>query len=102
MRVRWQACFLTVILLTGCVASTRAVQETGACEYQSKTLVLDVQPLPMPYGCHGHQAVCAAYLIGAGAVGVATTIVSGSIVLVGNTVYWLERQAGCLLGPAAQ
>jgi hypothetical protein len=96
-------------LAAGCAATARTVPMESACGRQSKTLVLDVRPLPMPYGCLGHQSVCAAYLIGAGAVGAATTVVSGSIVLIGNTLHWVERQADCLFteskgtpdGPAA-
>ncbi|MBC8057084.1 MAG: hypothetical protein H7Y61_10945, partial [Rhizobiales bacterium] len=38
---------------------------------------------------------CAALVVGAIAVTTATVIVSGSIVVVGNIVYWLERRARC-------
>ena len=40
---------------------------------------------------------CAYVLVAIGAVAAATAVVSGSIVLVGNVVYWLERQGKCAL-----
>lgn len=45
-------------------------------------------------GCSGHHG-CASYLV-VGAVSAASMGVSGSIVIVGNVVYWLEKQGKCL------
>ena len=38
---------------------------------------------------------CVALLAATGAVTAATAVVSGSIALVGNVVYWFERQGQC-------
>ena len=36
-----------------------------------------------------------------GFVTAASVVVSGSIAIVANTVYWIERQGRCIRGPAA-
>lgn len=38
---------------------------------------------------------CLVLIVGAGVVTAATVIVSGSVVIVGNIAYWLERQSSC-------
>ena len=38
---------------------------------------------------------CAYFLVGIGAVVATTAVVSGSVVVVGNTVYWLEKRGKC-------
>ena len=38
---------------------------------------------------------CVAMILAVGATTAASVIVSGSIVIVGNVAYWLERQATC-------
>jgi hypothetical protein len=35
--------------------------------------------------------------VAVGAVAAASVVVSGSIVVVGNVVYWLEKQGKCLV-----
>jgi len=40
---------------------------------------------------------CAYVLVAIGAVAAASAVVSGSIVLVGNIVYWAEKQGKCAL-----
>jgi hypothetical protein len=87
-------------LLAGCAATARQVAYTDDCNVQTKTMVLDIKALPLPGGCYGHHQVCLAYLLTAGAIGAATVVVSGSIVAVGNTFYWLERQGTCLFNSA--
>ena len=44
---------------------------------------------------------CQAALVSAVAVTAVTAIVSGSIVVVGNMVFWAERRAGCTVPPQA-
>ena len=45
------------------------------------------------HNCGGDA--CAALLASLGVVAAASAVVSGSIVIVGNIVYWFERQQGC-------
>jgi len=44
-------------------------------------------------GCQNQS--CLAMILAVGATTAASVIVSGSIVIVGNIAYWLERQATC-------
>ena len=60
-------------------------------------MTLEVQQVGTLMGCQGDA--CAGALVAFGAVSAATAIVSGSIVLIGNVVYWLERQGQCLAPP---
>jgi hypothetical protein len=99
--MRAAAAFLIACLLGGCAATARQVAYKDECDVETKTMVLDIKALPLPGGCYGHHQVCLAYLLTAGAVGAATVVVSGSIVAVGNTFYWLERQGNCLFNSAA-
>jgi len=50
--------------------------------------ILDENPLMR--GCHDDECLAAALVISAGSV-----LVSGTIVLAGNTVHWLEYQGTC-------
>jgi hypothetical protein len=42
---------------------------------------------------------CVALIVGASAVTAVSAIVSGTIVVAGNVVYWFERRAQCLGAP---
>lgn len=42
------------------------------------------------------NADCAGVLLVGGVVSAASAVISGSIVLVGNTVYWLEKRGRCV------
>jgi len=39
---------------------------------------------------------CVAVLLGTGIVSAATAVISGSIAVVGNVVYWVERERTCI------
>ena len=45
--------------------------------------------------CSSDEASCASFLAAVVAVPVTTIVLSGSIVVVGNTVHWMERQGKC-------
>ena len=45
-------------------------------------------------GCKNEE--CVALLVAAGVVSAATAVVSGSVVVTGNVVYWLEEKGSCL------
>lgn len=101
----WRKC-ITLILVTSltsaCVYYPKQVQYYDKdCDIESKRLVLDVEAMNGIGNCGGGEGalVCAAALLGVGAV---TMIVSGSIVLIGNTAYWLEKQGNCTSAPKLQ
>jgi hypothetical protein len=56
---------------------------------------MDLQPVQIAaiQGCSNQG--CAMLLAAAGATAAVSAVVSGSIVVVGNVVYWFERQGRC-------
>jgi hypothetical protein len=50
---------------------------------------------------HCSNQGCGVVVIAALGVTAASAIVSGSIVVIGNVVYWAERRVGCTAPPAA-
>jgi len=44
---------------------------------------------------HCENDACVALLVAVGAISAATAIVSGSIVMVGNIIYWYEKKGLC-------
>jgi hypothetical protein len=64
------------------------------CRLVRRQMTLEVQQLGYFGGCSNDG--CVALLVGFGVVAVASAVVSGSIAVVGNVVYWLERQGQCV------
>lgn len=87
------AVFLAAIL-QACVFVPRTIEVYDSdCRVTSKKM--DLQPVQIAaiQGCNHNS--CAALLVAAGATAAASAIVSGSIVIVGNVVYWIEKQGRC-------
>jgi hypothetical protein len=82
------------LLLSACVVVPRTeIVFDDDCKIQKRQMVLDVHQVGYFGGCANHG--CVALLVGAGAVATATAVISGSIAVVGNVVYWLERRGQC-------
>lgn len=81
--------------LTACVyvPRTTEVYDEG-CRIQAREMTLEVQQIGIFVGCHGRG--CGAVLVTLGAVTVASAVVSGSIVVAGNVVYWFEKRGRCM------
>lgn len=87
-----------VALVSGCVFYPREVDYYDAeCDITTRRLVLDT--VVIEGSCAGtnsydpnNDKACLALIV---AVGAASAIVSGSIVVVGNTVSWLEKTGRC-------
>lgn len=95
---RWAALFLVLALLGGCVFVPRTVQVYDAdCQITARQMVLDVQQI----GTIGHcsNEGCAAALVALGAAASVSAVISGSVVIVGNVVYWFEKRSLCREGP---
>jgi hypothetical protein len=86
---------LLAALLAGCVyvPRTNEVYDEG-CGIQAKQMTLDMQQIGVFVGCTNQG--CAALLVALGAVTVASAVVSGSIVVAGNVVYWFEKRGRCI------
>lgn len=81
-------------LLAGCVVVpvTRDVYDPN-CRMERREVTLEAAVVGQFGSCSGQG--CAALLAGLGLVSAATLVVSGSIAVVGNVVYWLEHEANC-------
>jgi len=89
---------LTLVLvslgaLVGCAypKTVRAYDEE--CQIVAREMVLDVTDPNASRICGSNG--CVGQLVLEAAVLAASTVVSGSIVVAGNVVYWLERKRNC-------
>jgi hypothetical protein len=80
--------------LQGCIVvpQTREVYDAD-CRTMTKEIVLETAVVGRLQGCAGDA--CVAMLVATGAITAASAVVSGSIALVGNVAYWIERQGRC-------
>ncbi len=65
-----------------------------ACHVHRRQMVLDMVQVGAFRGCANEG--CLLLLAASGAVAAASVVVSGTIVVVGNVVYWFERQGPCV------
>ena len=85
---------LFAALLQACVVVPRTTTVYDEdCRIHMRQMVLDVEQVGFFGGCVNQG--CVALLVGAGVVTAATAVVSGSIAVAGNIVYWFERQGQC-------
>jgi hypothetical protein len=79
-------------LLTACVVVPQTTRVYDpACGVATKQIVLDVAVLPGFYNCRGAECP---------ALTVASAVVSGSVAVIGNVLYWAERRGQCPPGTA--
>ena len=85
---------LSAGLLSACVVvpQTREVYD-AECKVMKRQMTLQTAQLGGFQSC-GDDA-CKALLVAAGAVTAASAVVSGSVALVGNMLFWFERQGSC-------
>ena len=77
---------LCMLLLNSCVLP-KVVQNDDDCQLVTKELALEKVDTS---GCYSGDEC-----IGAAIMGITSTVVSGTIVVVGNTVHWLEKKGRC-------
>jgi hypothetical protein len=84
----------SVWVLAACVVVpvTRDVYDAD-CRMMRREVTLEAAAVAQFYSCGGQE--CAAMLVAIGVVSAATLVVSGSIAVVGNAVFWLEHEANC-------
>lgn len=90
------SCFLCLLalLLQSCVfvpATTEIYDQD--CRITSKQMALQAVQVGAFVGCRGSE--CVAALVVMGAATAASAVISGSIVVVGNVVYWFEKKGRC-------
>ena len=82
-------------LLQACIVVPRTTTVYDEdCRVHARQMVLDIEQVGFFGGCVNQG--CVALLVGVGVVTAATAVVSGSIAVVGNIVYWFERQGQCV------
>ena len=83
-----------LLVLQACVLVPRTTEVYDAnCKVMSKQMDLEPVQIAAIRGCS--NSGCTAVLVAAGATAAASAIISGSIVIVGNVVYWFEKQGRC-------
>jgi hypothetical protein len=93
---RFMLLALIPILVSACVfvpRESRTQHYAQKCKMLSRELTLEAEDIHTS-GCHSSNdlEVC---LLGLVVIPAASFVVSGSIVLVGNTLHWLEYQGSC-------
>lgn len=83
-----------VLLLAGCVLVPRTVHGYDT-ECRVTVRHMELQPVQIASIQHCANDGCLALLAAAGATAAASAVISGSITVVGNVVYWLEKQGSC-------
>ena len=82
------------LLLAGCIVVPQTTYRYDPdCRIVARRMELQAVQVAAIGGCSNEG--CAALLAAAGLTAAASAVVSGSISLVGNVVYWLERQGQC-------
>lgn len=94
--IRLRGCGVAAVLaVSGCVFVPKTVDlYDSECQTTWKQMELEPVQLGVVGPCSNGN--CAAELVGVGAVAAASAVVSGSIVIVGNVVYWMEKQGRCV------
>lgn len=91
---------LPALLLCGCIVVPRSAEVYDPqCRTMVRQMVLDTAVL----GTFGHcrNEGCAAMLAAMGVVTAASVVISGSVAVIGNIVYWAERRGACPLPDGA-
>lgn len=84
----------TAALLAGCViVPATTTRYDATCELTSRRVTLEPVQVGVFFGCQGRE--CGALLVAAGVAALASAVVSGSVAVVGNVVYWIEEQGQC-------
>jgi hypothetical protein len=86
---------LALASASGCMVVPRTVSTYNAdCQVVEKHMTLETQQVGAVTGCH-NNAECVSLLAVYGLVAATSAVVSGSVAVVGNVVYWVERRGQC-------
>lgn len=98
MTLAWRRALPAVAaLLAGCVVVPQTTYGYDPeCHMVARHMELQAVQVAALGGCSNEG--CAVLLAAAGITAAASAVVSGSIVIVGNVAYWLEKQGRCQRG----
>lgn len=83
---------VSMLFLSGCVFYPKTnVDYDSDCAAKTRRLVLEAEPIEHCPTSDASDCIASLLFVSAG-----SAIVSGSIIVVGNTVYWLEKKAQCM------
>ncbi len=95
MKLRAAALMLIYVATGGCVYLPKTTTTyDDKCQSMKRQMSLEVHQVGVIAGCSNET--CAAALVVFGAITAASVVVSGSVMVVGNVVYWLEKQGHCI------
>lgn len=95
--VRWlgaAAAWGVAAAAAGCIYAPRTVSVYDPdCRIVSRHMVLDAQQVAAISRCQNEG--CLTLLVAMGAVSAVSAVISGSVVVVGNVMYWFEKRSQC-------
>lgn len=90
---------LLITLLASCVFvphESRDQYRSDGCKVSSKKLVLDIEVIHTGHACRGSSEDLTICLVTYGVIiPVGSFVVSGSVVIVGNILNWIETKGSC-------
>ncbi len=87
------------LLVSSCVFHPKKIEYYSECDIKAKKLVLETKAMKGSCSASSGDPDGKACLAGLVAMGIASAVIAGSIVVVGNTVYWLEKEGKCIANP---
>ena len=87
------ALLLCGVLLGGCVSPRVVHVYDEKCKVMTRKMELTVEKVQALDACSNHE--CVAQVLGEALTFATTAVVSGSVALVGNVAFWLEKSANC-------
>src|SRR4029079_1971363 len=92
--MRAAALLAWLLPIAGCIYVPRTTEVyDSACHIGARQMKLEMAQLGNFTSCQGKG--CAELLVAPGAAAAASAVVSGSIVVTGNIVYWFEKEGRC-------
>lgn len=86
---------LATLLLSGCIyLPETTIRYDEKCGTYERKMTMQPYQVGTLMGCRDEG--CVTGLVAAGVVSAASAVVTGSVVVVGNVVNWLEKQGQCL------
>jgi hypothetical protein len=90
----WGLALASVAALSGCIVMARSADVYDpACGTTVKQVVLETEVVGHIGGCYNEG--CVVMLASMGIISAASAVVAGSVAIVGNIAYWVERGGQC-------
>jgi hypothetical protein len=91
--------WLALPLLSSCMVLPRTFEVYDPdCHVVARHMALQAVQIASIQHCANNE--CAVLIVAVAATAAASAMISGSIVVVGNVVYWFEKQGRCLRDPS--